>query len=71
MRTSQMSSQAWGCASQVTNGCFPQPRLQGAPADALRDITFTLVEGDFQVCNQSNPCDTGSTLHDVRFYALK
>ena len=51
MRTFQTSSQSVGCSAQVTNGCFPQPRLQGAPASALRDITFTLVEGDFQVCN--------------------
>ena len=36
--------------AQVSNGCFPQPRLQCTPDSALRDITFTLVEGDFQVC---------------------
>ena len=40
----------WVCAVQVTNGCFPEPRLHGMPSSALRDITFTLVEGDFQVC---------------------
>ena len=43
---------------QVTDGCFPQPRLQSAPdSDALRDITFTLVEGDFQVCRSESTHD--------------